>query len=98
MSDLAAMARQHLSTMTGHLTLRQIAMLGLICDDPDAGSTGEIATKLGLAKPVVTRAIRMFELLGLATSRRNPSDGRLKIITPTQRGIQLRASFRGEVA
>ena len=96
MNDLAAHARAHLSTMASHFTLRQIAILGLICDEPDAGSTGDIAKSLGLTKPVVTRAIRAFETLGLATIRRSPSDGRLKIIKPTEAGLRLRASFRSE--
>lgn len=96
MNDLATMARLHLSTMAAHLTLRQIAMLGLICDDPSVGSTGDIARKLDIFKPVVTRAIRTFEMLGLATCERSPSDGRLKIIKPTEDGLKLRASFRSE--
>ncbi|WBO22290.1 helix-turn-helix domain-containing protein [Sphingomonas abietis] len=94
MSDLAALARQHLDTMASHLTLRQIAILGLICDDTKVGSTGAIGKALGLAKPAVTRATRTFGLLGLATVRQDPSDRRLKIITPTEEGLRLRASFR----
>jgi len=93
-SDLAVLARLHLSGLASHLTLRQIVLLGMICDDPDVGSTGEIAKKLGLTKPVITRAVRAFEVLGLATSHRSPTDGRCRVIIPTEAGFQLRASFK----
>ncbi|WBO22292.1 MarR family transcriptional regulator [Sphingomonas abietis] len=94
MNDLAAMARRHASTEAASLTLRQIAMLGIICDETPPGSTGDIAKMLGVRKPVVSRATRALEKAGLATSRQDPVDGRLRIMSPTAAGIRLRKSFR----
>lgn len=93
MTDLAKLARLHLQTEAAHMSLRQIAMLGMICDDPNVGSIGDIAKAIGAPKTVVTRAMQTFEIWGLAIVRADPNDRRRRIIRPTEAGQRLRASF-----
>lgn len=49
---------------------------------------GAVAETLELDKSVVSRQVRQLEALGLATSRADPNDGRVRIIEPTPVAIE----------
>ena len=58
--------------------------------DEDGLAPGEIARRLGLATPTVTRATQRMEASGLVVRRPHPSDARLVRINLTDRGLELR--------
>lgn len=49
---------------------------------------GAIAEALEIDKSVVSRQVRQLEALGLATSAPDPSDGRARIIEPTDAAVE----------
>jgi MarR family transcriptional regulator, organic hydroperoxide resistance regulator len=57
--------------------------------DEDALTPGEIATRLGLATPTVTKATTRMQAAGLVSRGRHPTDARLVRIHLTERGRAL---------
>ena len=74
------------------LTIRQLALLAVLCDEAaDADrTTRAIATRLGVAKPIITRAMLTFERQGLAERRPDPRDRRSVMLFVTDEGRALR--------
>jgi DNA-binding MarR family transcriptional regulator len=75
------------------LTSRQIALLGVVCDEPGPHGVKHLAARLNLSKPVVTRGTRVLEQLGLVTRNRGKLDKRDCFITATNAGSALRTSM-----
>jgi DNA-binding MarR family transcriptional regulator len=65
--------------------------------DEDGLTPGEIARRLELATPTVTKATMRMEASGLVIRRPHPSDHRLVKIHLTERGRSLRADIDREV-
>ncbi|MCP2256794.1 DNA-binding transcriptional regulator, MarR family [Streptoalloteichus tenebrarius] len=58
---------------------------------------GEIARRLGLATPTVTRTTSRMEAAGLVVRRPHPTDARLVLIQLTERGRALQDALNEEV-
>jgi MarR family transcriptional regulator, organic hydroperoxide resistance regulator len=58
--------------------------------DEDGLTPGEVAKRLGLATPTVTRATARMEATGLLRREPHPKDGRLVRLVLTNKGIGLR--------
>jgi MarR family transcriptional regulator, organic hydroperoxide resistance regulator len=65
--------------------------------DTDGLTPGEIARRLGLATPTVTKAATRMEAAGLVTRRPHPTDARLVRIHLTDRGRTLRKELDEEM-
>jgi len=81
------------SKPTHDLTIRQIAVLNVVCMDAPPHRVRWIADKLNLSKPVVTRALMKLHMLGLVAKERDPHDGRDILVHATDAGIALRSSM-----
>ncbi|MDX3883582.1 MAG: MarR family transcriptional regulator [Sphingomonas sp.] len=93
--DIATIARHLIGrSPAGALTLRQIAMIGIVCDRPGPHTVGSIAAALDVAKPVITRSVRRLTALGLIRWHRSTADRRLILIDPTDLGRQARDGLR----
>lgn len=55
----------------------------------DGTPTSEIVERLGMMKQTVSRALRELETLGYVELATDPSDGRAKIVKPTERAVEL---------
>jgi DNA-binding MarR family transcriptional regulator len=65
--------------------------------DEDGLSPGQIARRLGLATPTVTKATTRMEAAGLLVRHPHPADRRLVQLQLTERGRALRHAIDGEV-
>lgn len=65
--------------------------------DEDALTPGEIATRLRLATPTVTKATTRMQAAGLVSRGRHPTDARLVRIHLTERGRALQKVFDEEM-
>jgi len=65
--------------------------------DEDGLTPGELARRLGLATPTVTKATHRMEAAGLVVRQPHPTDGRLVRIHLTERGAALRKELDGEM-
>ncbi|MFW5419888.1 MarR family transcriptional regulator [Nocardiopsis sp. CNT-189] len=63
----------------------------------DGLSPGEIARRLSLATPTVTRAVTRMEGSGLVERHPHPTDARLVSVRLTERGRGLRAALDAEM-
>lgn len=71
----------------------------LRCLWTDDGLTpGEVAKRLGLATPTVTRAATRMEAAGVLRRQPHPRDGRLVLLRLTERGRALEAAIEAEIA
>ena len=77
----------------GRMTLRQIAVLGLVADNSPL-DFGVLSNKLGLTKPVTTRAVSTLGRQGLVSQDPNPNDRRFRIVSITALGLEFRESLR----
>lgn len=66
--------------------------------EEDGLSPGEVARRLGIATPTVTRAASRMEAVGLLRREPHPNDGRLVRLVLTDKGWQLRAAVERETA
>lgn len=76
------------------LTPRQLGLLGLLCDELGPHHVRTAAEQLGVAKPVITRAVHALSRHGLVARHKDPADGRNCLLTPTVAGAELRAQMR----
>lgn len=68
------------------LTLRQMAVLLAVYLDPPPHTVRGLAEKLGVTKPVITRALDTMGRLGLVTRRRDETDRRNVLVHRTVDG------------
>lgn len=68
------------------LSMRQTAILLTIYLERPPHSVRDLAKKLGVTKPVITRALDTMGRMGLVTRRRDPQDRRNVIIQRTVDG------------
>ena len=64
--------------------------------EEDGLTPGQIARRLDLATPTVTKVASRMETAGLLARRAHPSDGRLVQLFLTERGRTMRATIDGE--
>ena len=68
------------------LSVRQITVLITIYLEPQPHTVRALAAKLGVSKPVITRALDTMGRQGLVTRKRDPSDRRNVIVQRTVNG------------
>jgi DNA-binding MarR family transcriptional regulator len=68
------------------LSARQISILITIYLDPQPHTVRALAAKLGVTKPVVTRALDTMGRYGLVTRKRDPADRRNVLVQRTVKG------------
>lgn len=68
------------------LSARQITILITIYLEPQPHTVRALAAKLGVSKPVITRALDTLGRQGLVTRKRDPSDRRNVIVQRTVNG------------
>ena len=68
------------------LTLRQMAVLLTVYLEPPPHTVRGLAEKLGVTKPVITRALDTMGRLGLVTRRRDEADRRNVLVHRTVEG------------
>ncbi len=71
------------------LSARQITILITIYLEPQPHTVRALAAKLGVSKPVITRALDTLGRQGLVTRKRDPSDRRNVIVQRTVNGSLL---------
>ncbi len=75
------------------LTSRQLVVLLTIYLEPPPHTVRGLAQKLGVTKPVITRALDAMGEIDLVSRRRDPSDRRNVIIQRTVRGALFLEEF-----
>lgn len=92
MGDLATMARRwlHAEPALSGMTLRQLAVLQILCDAPGPHRTRTLAPLIHASKPVITRATNSLGLMGMVQRIRDPDDGRDCFYIATPAGKALR--------
>lgn len=68
------------------LTARQTAVLLTVYLEPPPHTVRGLAAKLGVTKPVITRALDTLGRLGLLSRKRDPEDGRNVLVFRTLAG------------
>lgn len=68
------------------LSARQVTVLITIYLEPQPHTVRALAAKLGVSKPVITRALDTLGRQGLVTRKRDPSDRRNVIVQRTVNG------------
>jgi DNA-binding MarR family transcriptional regulator len=68
------------------LSLRQLTVLITIYLDPQPHTVRALAAKLGVTKPVITRALDTMGRLGLIVRKRDPADRRNVLVQRTVDG------------
>jgi DNA-binding MarR family transcriptional regulator len=88
-SDRLAELTAYIGSGQPDLTNRQMALLMTICTVPGPHRIKVLAERLGVRKPIITRALTTLSLLGLAQRRRCDCDRRDVYAEPTERGQQM---------
>jgi len=78
-----------------NMTLRQAALLAVICDEPGPHTVRGLAEALGVSKAVVSRAVHALMFIGLAGRRSDPSDRRSVLVDATVSGRAIRSAMAG---
>jgi len=68
------------------LSVRQVSILITIYLDPQPHTVRALAAKLGVTKPVITRALDTMGRQGLVSRKRDPSDRRNVLVQRTVNG------------
>jgi DNA-binding MarR family transcriptional regulator len=68
------------------LSVRQLSILTTIYLDPQPHTVRALAAKLGVTKPVITRALDTMGRQGLVTRKRDPADRRNVMVQRTVNG------------
>ena len=77
-----SLVRQH----EPDLSARQVTVLITVYLDPQPHTVRALAAKLGVTKPVITRALDTMGRLGLVTRKRDPADRRNVLVQRTVEG------------
>jgi DNA-binding MarR family transcriptional regulator len=77
------------------LSMRQAAILLVIYLDPPPHTVRGLAAKLGVTKPVITRALDTMGRQKLVARRRDEADRRNVLVRRTVEGRALRGALRG---
>lgn len=94
MNDLATAALACVRAGYDDMTIRQIAILGVICDEEQPHSTGSIARRLKVDKPVISRFLRRFEERGMIEQATCSKDRRRNLVKLTPLGVMIRENMR----
>jgi len=89
----SALATVRAGALPTDMTLRQMAVLGILCDEPGLHRVRTLAKEIGAQKPVVTRILDRFEQMGIAQRLPDHDDRRDLFIVATAEGIELRAKL-----
>lgn len=89
MNDLCAAALAYARANQPDLTMRQLGLLGLICDEPGQ-SVDPLAKLLGVSRPVITRANHTLAEMGFITTAQREDDRRKVSVIPTEEGMAFR--------
>jgi DNA-binding MarR family transcriptional regulator len=76
------------------MTTRQLAFLAVVCDEDGPHYVREVARKMKVSKPVITRVVDHFEAEGWVQRLRDPDDGRSVILEATMRGRRERCRLQ----
>ena len=68
------------------LSIRQVSVLMTIYLEPQPHTVRALAARLGVTKPVITRALDTMGRLGLVNRKRDPADRRNVIVQRTVEG------------
>lgn len=68
------------------LSARQMTVLITVYLEPQPHTVRALAAKLGVTKPVITRALDTMGRLGLVARKRDPADGRNVLVQRTVNG------------
>ncbi len=98
MPDLVVAARAFVTLPEArNLTVRQLALLGIVVDEDGPHHVRHLAAKLGVTKPVITRAVQKLGAKGLVERRLQATDDRRDcVVAPTVAGRFLRAALAAE--
>jgi DNA-binding MarR family transcriptional regulator len=88
MLDIPAVVRPFALLTDRELTVREVAILGVIAQNP-GHSTKHIASTLRLTKPAVTRATTKLDKHGLITRATYDGDKRMRTLVATAAGRKL---------
>lgn len=80
-------SKQFATTSPGRLTENQLAIL--LNMDLDGIRISELAARSGLGKQTVGARVRIMAEHGILDVRSDPSDGRAKLVFPSERGAKL---------
>lgn len=75
------------------LTNRQMALLMLVYETPGPHTVRGLAHKLGVSKPVITRALNTLAALGYLRRERDEADGRNIFVARTRMGAEFLEGF-----
>lgn len=96
MADLLALNLKWVQTDGGaDWTPRQLALLGVVCCSPGPHRVRDLARRLRLQKPVITRATSKLADAGLVQRVRNVDDLRDIDVQPTTQGVAFCLKLRG---
>lgn len=71
------------------LTFSQLILLDIICTSPERSlSQKQLAERLEVSHPTVVGLVKRMEEKGLVTTHVSARDGRIRLVEPTDRGIQ----------
>lgn len=77
-------------------TARQVSILFILTRDEGEHTIRGMAAKLKSSRPAITRAINMFESMGLAKREPNPRDKRDVWVRPQEAAFELVRQIEGE--
>ncbi len=80
------------------LTNRQMALVLVVGQEAAPHTVRGLAARLGVSKPVVTRALNSLSALGLVQRRRDENDKRSVFIDLTPDGVEFLAAFADMIA
>ena len=80
------------------LTNRQMALLMLVYETNGPHTVRGLAQKLGVSKPVVTRALNTLATLGYLRRERDEADGRNIFVARTESGAEFLEAFGSLIA
>lgn len=75
------------------LTNRQMALLLLVHETPGPHTVRGLARRLGVSKPVITRALNTLSTLGYLRRERDEADRRNIFVAPTRIGARFLEGF-----
>ena len=83
----------HLTRGGSTITVRELALLGVIIEAPTEPTVRHVSQHLGVQKPVITRAMDYLEANGLAVRRIDPADRRSMRMEATTTGKKVWRDF-----